>query len=399
MDGNAKKDWEAINKFIVDLDCIVPLQQYCDELNIFNVLDLKRTEIRHSNMLAWLLNPYKQHGFGDKFLKRVLIASLIEGNGLSPVDIELMDLSDVIVSKEVSTDVRVNGKTGRIDILLTSKSNKLICAIENKIDSNEHDDQLIKYKEFLNSRNEYNGWKRVLIYLTPVGDAPSDNEWIPLKYNAVCNVLENLLLNYEISHKARIYIEDYKELIRREIMVEDEKLKQACEKIYAQHTEALELLYQYIKEKKEENAASKYIWDCLKEHEKDGSIKVWGRCASKDMLFTPKNFLSHYNLENEAWNSNNYLLGVQVIYDEKKGHWYARFRINQDNRYPSIVDEIFQKAKKTGSTQHRNQIWRDSLFKGEDSDFEQDVNNEIIIKNKVEKIVQKAIEEASKLII
>ena len=98
MDGNAKKDWEAINKFIVDLDCIVPLQQYCDELNIFNVLDLKRTEIRHSNMLAWLLNPYKQHGFGDKFLKRVLIASLVEGNGLSPVDIELMDLSDVIVS-------------------------------------------------------------------------------------------------------------------------------------------------------------------------------------------------------------------------------------------------------------------------------------------------------------
>ena len=399
MDGNAKKDWEAINKFIVDLDCIVPLQQYCDELNIFNVLDLKRTEIRHSNMLAWLLNPYKQHGFGDKFLKRVLIASLIEGNGLSPVDIELMDLSDVIVSKEVSTDVRVNGKTGRIDILLTSKSNKLICAIENKIDSNEHDDQLIKYKEFLNSRNEYNGWKRVLIYLTPVGDAPSDNEWISLKYNAVCNVLENLLLNYEISHKARIYIEDYKELIRREIMVEDEKLKQACEKIYAQHTEALELLYQYIKEKKEENAASKYIWDCLKEHEKDGSIKVWGRCASKDMLFTPKNFLSHYNLENEAWNSNNYLLGVQVIYDEKKGHWYARFRINQDNRYPSIVDEIFQKAKKTGSTQHRNQIWKDSLFKGEDSDFEQDVNNEIIIKNKLEKIVKKAIEEARKLII
>lgn len=399
MDGNAKKDWEAINKFIVDLDCIVPLQQYCDELNIFNVLDLKRTEIRHSNMLAWLLNPYKQHGFGDKFLKRVLIASLIEGNGLSPVDIELMDLSDVIVSKEVSTDVRVSGKTGRIDILLTSKSNKLICAIENKIDSNEHDDQLIKYKEFLNSRNEYNGWKRVLIYLTPVGDAPSDNEWIPLKYNAVCNVLENLLLNYEISHKARIYIEDYKELIRREIMVEDEKLKQACEKIYAQHTEALELLYQYIKEKKEENAASKYIWDCLKEHEKDGGIKVWGRCASKDMLFTPKKFLSHYNLENEAWNSNNYLLGVQVIYDEKKGHWYARFRINQDNRYPSIVDEIFQKAKKTGSTQHRNQIWKDSLFKGVDSDFEQDVNNEIIIKNKLEKIVKKAIEEARKLII
>ena len=182
-------------------------------------------------------------------------------------------------------------------------------------------------------------------------------------------------------------------------MVEDEKLKQACEKIYAQHTEALELLYQYIKEKKEENAASKYIWDCLKEHEKDGSIKVWGRCASKDMLFTPKKFLSHYNLENEAWNSNNYLVGVQVIYDEKKGHWYARFRINQDNRYPSIVDEIFQKAKKTGSTQHRNQIWKDSLFKGEDSDFEQDVNNEIIIKNKLEKIVKKAIEEARKLII
>lgn len=40
--------------------------------NIFDVLKIFRTEIRHSNMLAWLLNPNENHGFSDTFIRGVI---------------------------------------------------------------------------------------------------------------------------------------------------------------------------------------------------------------------------------------------------------------------------------------------------------------------------------------
>lgn len=38
-------------------------------LNIFEVLGITKTEIRHSNFLAWLLDPKEAHGLGDRFLR------------------------------------------------------------------------------------------------------------------------------------------------------------------------------------------------------------------------------------------------------------------------------------------------------------------------------------------
>ena len=35
-------------------------------LNIFEVLGITKTEIRHSNFLAWLLDPKEAHGLGRK---------------------------------------------------------------------------------------------------------------------------------------------------------------------------------------------------------------------------------------------------------------------------------------------------------------------------------------------
>lgn len=40
--------------------------------NLFDVLKISKTEIRHSNMLGWLLNPNENHGMGDAFLKAVV---------------------------------------------------------------------------------------------------------------------------------------------------------------------------------------------------------------------------------------------------------------------------------------------------------------------------------------
>lgn len=42
-----------------------------DESNIFKILKLQNYEIRHSNYLAWLLDPKKSHGLNNTFLKKI----------------------------------------------------------------------------------------------------------------------------------------------------------------------------------------------------------------------------------------------------------------------------------------------------------------------------------------
>ena len=131
----------ALNNLVSDIDCLEPLYEWTNDLNIFNLLKLNRMEIRHSNMLAWLLNPNALHGLDDKLLKKFLIYST-KGTkinimkGLTPVDIDLMDLDDAIIEREKD----------HIDIKIVSESNHLIIAIENKIDSTERPNQLESYK-------------------------------------------------------------------------------------------------------------------------------------------------------------------------------------------------------------------------------------------------------------
>src|SRR5687768_4176985 len=49
------------------------LDRMLRRFNIFRVLRCEHGEIRHSNMLAWLLKPDESHGLGDSFLRRWLV--------------------------------------------------------------------------------------------------------------------------------------------------------------------------------------------------------------------------------------------------------------------------------------------------------------------------------------
>lgn len=65
-----KKDEEALRKFLADIECLDALSPWTERFNIFDILKISRTEIRHSNMLSWLLDPNENHGLGDKFFAR-----------------------------------------------------------------------------------------------------------------------------------------------------------------------------------------------------------------------------------------------------------------------------------------------------------------------------------------
>lgn len=228
-------DEEALQNFLLDIDCLDELLPWTKRFNLFDVLKISRMEIRHSNVLAWLLNPNENHGLGDAFLKAIVqIVVQNDDNGrYNVLETLLIDFYSFVVYREWKN----------IDILLVSDVEKFLIAIENKIDSHEHDNQLKKYRETL--ATDYPDYRKMHLYLTPEGEEPSDTDfWDALSYRDVVEALSDQREATELAPDVALVVENYLDVLRRDI-VEDEKLIEICNKIYAKHKKALDLIFEH----------------------------------------------------------------------------------------------------------------------------------------------------------
>ena len=259
MDNN--KDAEkALQDFILDIDCLDALLPWTGKFNLFDVLKISRTEIRHSNVLAWLFSANENHGLGDAFIKGIL-QRLVENDTEGRYDVFgvlLMDFYSFTVYREWKN----------IDILLVSDEEKTVIAIENKVGSGEHSDQLNRYRTIL--ENTYPDYQRILAFLTPDGDAPSDEEnWGILTYMDVIEVLEDITGRMEVVPDVSMMIRNYVETLRRDV-VDDQQLKEVCNKIYEKHKKALDLIFENRVDSKSQTAAA--IRSVLSEYTESGRI-------------------------------------------------------------------------------------------------------------------------------
>lgn len=228
-------DEEALQNFLLDIDCLDELLPWTKRFNLFDVLKISRMEIRHSNVLAWLLNPNENHGLGDAFLKAIVqIVVQNDDNGrYNVLETLLIDFYSFVVYREWKN----------IDILLVSDVEKFLIAIENKIDSHEHDNQLKKYRETL--ATDYPDYRKMHLYLTPEGEEPNDTDfWDALSYRDVVEALSDQREATELAPDVALVVENYLDVLRRDI-VEDEKLIEICNKIYAKHKKALDLIFEH----------------------------------------------------------------------------------------------------------------------------------------------------------
>ena len=228
-------DEEALQGFLLDIDCLKELQPWTGHFNLFDVLKISKTEIRHSNMLGWLLNPNENHGMGDAFLKAV-VQEMVVNDTDGRYDIFqtlLLDFYSFTVYREWKN----------IDILLISDQDRFLIAIENKIGAHEHSNQLNRYRTILEA--DYPEYRKMFIFLTPGGDDPSDVEnWDVLSYAAIADLLGKKINELELQPDIELMIRNYLDVIRRDI-VEDQKLIEVCNKIYAKHKKALDLIFEY----------------------------------------------------------------------------------------------------------------------------------------------------------
>jgi len=280
---NEKSEKEILEKFIVNNPELEKLEEIINTFNIFDALNMVYYEIRHSIFLSWLMNPQESHGLKDYFLKSFLKTIALKASTLgikevSVFDIDYWDFDNAEILREWRN----------IDILIRCDEQKFICAIENKIHSKEHDNQLQKYKKTI--KNEYPGYKKLFVYLTVEGDLPSDDEYIPLSYVEIVPIIEHLIESKkdQLGSEILSFISNYKDMLRRHIM-KDSEIQELCRRIYQRHKKALDLIFEYKPDKLSE------IHDCLVEIIKkdsdlilDDSSKSYIRFIPKSLDFIPK---------------------------------------------------------------------------------------------------------------
>jgi hypothetical protein len=228
---------EALERFVIENDDLLDLESRIGRFNIFDALGVARAEIRHSNFLAFLLDPSESHGQGQLFLKTVLMDLLRQASPerrpLSPIELDGTDLRDVEVKREWK----------HTDLLITCQQPRFAVVIENKIGSKEGPDQLSRYKAAV--EKHYPG--ALYVYLTLKADEPSEDAWVPYGYEDIHRVLRRVRKAHRkaIGDEVLVFLDHYLNLIGTRFM-NDTELDELCRKIYKKHRQALDLIWERV---------------------------------------------------------------------------------------------------------------------------------------------------------
>ena len=210
----------------------------------FEAIGMVRQEIRHGHFLAYCLDPQRPHGFGAECLRALMRAASyarrylplgdVAGH-ITPLDVHLMDFEKAQIRREWR----------KIDLLAVVNQEKLVVAIELKIDASEHSGQLGRYRKLVEEQWPVDrGWRHLFLYLTKSGGDASDDDgegWILLHLQAVAVELESVVERQHGAPDARILLQSYLSMLRRHHL-KDDNLEALANKLWSQHREALEFL-------------------------------------------------------------------------------------------------------------------------------------------------------------
>ncbi len=238
-------DLEALEAFVVDNDDLAAIESRVGRFNLFDALGVVNRELSHSNFLAWLLDPAESHGLGGLFLRAFLMDLLRQ----TPRDQRLF--SPIALDGGELHGIEVRREWKSIDLLITAEEPAFVLAIENKIHSGEHSDQLSRYRRVVEGDAQLAGTPaRQFVFLTPEGDAPSEDDWTVYSYTQLHAVLirvrnANASL---IGGDVRVFLDHYLRLLQTRLMT-DETLEATCREIYKNHRQAIDLIVEHGKVK------------------------------------------------------------------------------------------------------------------------------------------------------
>jgi hypothetical protein len=238
-DNNLSKDLAELERFVVENDELLQLEQLIGRFNIFDSLGIVRTEIRHSNFLAWLLDPNESHGQGSLFLNAILMDLLRQSppalRPFSPIQLDGAEMRGVQVRREFHG----------IDILIECEEPKFVFAIENKVYSGEHSDQLGRYQKTV--KELFGDVPAQFVYLTREGEEPSHKDWTTYTYRDIHQVLSRVRRANEgsVGGDVLTFLNHYLNMIGSRFM-DDPEIDELCQTIYKNHRRAIDLIIERI---------------------------------------------------------------------------------------------------------------------------------------------------------
>jgi len=235
---------ELENLFVNNID-LETIRAALSRFNPIKTMEMERMEIRHSAILAWLLNPQETHGLGDTFLKGFLCQALRGSHGPagrpSALDVSLADMMDSEVRREWR----------HIDLLVLNQRHGWIFVIENKFDSGQHSDQLKRYMDLVESTfmvgETFNAARGILLSLWD--DPSQDERYVPLKYSDICEVLEQSAFSGSRTLTAEVetFLKHYLEVIQEAAGMSNEldERKALARQLYQAHRKVLDFIVKH----------------------------------------------------------------------------------------------------------------------------------------------------------
>ena len=221
-------------------------------------------------------------------------------------------VSPIELDGEELRGVEVRREWRHINILIRCERPSFVIAIENKIRSGEHSNQLDRYRKVVES--EFGGVKGMYVFLTVDGDDPSEDakpNWAPYSYADLHRVLLRVrnASATSIGSDVLAFLDHYLRLIRGRLM-DDQTIIDLCQRIYRTHRQALQLIYEHAG-----SPAAGILGEierAITEH--PGGWKVINS-TSKVVIFIPN-----------QWNEMLPEIGIRPKFDRR--HWLVlRFEI------------------------------------------------------------------------
>ena len=195
--------------------------------------DMSADEKLNSRIISWLLKPSAHHRQAGHFIAALLNATM------APTPLLAADWSTAQVFLEWRKDV--DEQWGYLDILILNRDYRNLIAIENKTFSQEHSNQLTRYRRAL--ADAYPGFARHHIFLSPAG-LPANLErdrkhWQPASYSVIHNAIQEILETGVAEPNANALLQIYATTIRKNVMP-DTSIDRQARRIYLEHREALD---------------------------------------------------------------------------------------------------------------------------------------------------------------
>ena len=201
LDDRAFKDYAALTKE--------------REFNAFDVLRYSDYEIRHSNVLAWLLTPGETHGVRDTFLKKVgeCLRQKKHSGKLQPLD---------VAASFAAEDVRVERERDYVDVMVFFKKEpRVLLVVENKPSRRapDHVEQLRCYvKEQCEKCGDSYCIQGVLLTASPSSD-PEHKDYLHLSWHEVRCLVASLLEEGCVSSaEVTAFLRHYIDIVDRNIL-------------------------------------------------------------------------------------------------------------------------------------------------------------------------------------